>query len=102
MQRSGQVAQKLKTPWRDGTTHRVTSPLDFMQRPLAPAPRPRVLLIRFHGVLPPNAKLRAQVVPAGQADDGGARQVSQAVEPHDPHRWAARGHQSRSTAWLRS
>ena len=26
-------------------------------------PRPRLHLIRFHGVLAPNAKLRAQVVP---------------------------------------
>ena len=28
-----------------------------------PLPRPRLHLIRFHGVLEPNAKLRAQVVP---------------------------------------
>ncbi len=27
-----QVVLKLKTPWRDGTTHLVMSPLDFMQR----------------------------------------------------------------------
>ncbi|MFN9187655.1 MAG: transposase [Betaproteobacteria bacterium] len=29
---AGQVELKLKTPWRDGTTHRVMSPLEFMQR----------------------------------------------------------------------
>ena len=29
---AGQVVLKLKTPWRDGTTHLVMSPLDFMQR----------------------------------------------------------------------
>jgi Putative transposase len=29
----GQVELKLKTPWRDGTMHLVTSPLEFMQRP---------------------------------------------------------------------
>ena len=29
---AGQVALKLKTPWRDGTTHLVMSPLEFMQR----------------------------------------------------------------------
>jgi Putative transposase/Transposase zinc-binding domain len=28
----GQVELKLKTPWRDGTTHHVMSPLEFMQR----------------------------------------------------------------------
>jgi len=34
-----------------------------MQRLAALVPRPRLHLIRFHGVLAPNAKLRAQVVP---------------------------------------
>jgi hypothetical protein len=48
---SGQVELKLKTPWRDGTTHHVMSPLEFMQRLAALVPRPRLHLIRFHGVL---------------------------------------------------
>ena len=54
---------KLKTAWRDGTTHLVMSPLEFMQRLTALVPRPRLHLIRFHGVPAPNAKLRALVVP---------------------------------------
>ncbi|MFN8934647.1 MAG: transposase [Pseudomonadota bacterium] len=29
---AGQVELKLKTPWRDGTTHLVMSPLEFRQR----------------------------------------------------------------------
>ena len=29
---AGQVEIKLKTPWRDGTTHLVMSPLEFLQR----------------------------------------------------------------------
>lgn len=36
-----------------------------MQRLAALVPRPRLYLIRFHGVLVPNAKLRARVVPQG-------------------------------------
>jgi hypothetical protein len=60
---AGQVVLKLKTPWRDGTTHLVMSPLEFMQRLAALVPRPRLHLIRFHGVLAPNVKLRALVVP---------------------------------------
>jgi hypothetical protein len=60
---AGQVVLKLKTPWRDGTTHLVMSPLEFMQRLAALVPRPRRHLIRFHGVLAPNAKRRALVVP---------------------------------------
>ena len=60
---AGQVVLKLKTAWRDGTTHLVMSPLEFMQWLAALVPRPRLHLIRFHGVLAPNAKLRALVVP---------------------------------------
>ena len=60
---AGQVELKLKTPWRDGTTHLVMSPLEFMQRLAALVPRPRLHLIRFHGVLAPNARLRPLVVP---------------------------------------
>ena len=62
---AGQVELELKTPWRDGTTHLVMSPLEFMQRLAALVPWPRLHLIRYHGVLAPNAKLRAQVVPQG-------------------------------------
>ena len=55
---------QLKSPYRDGTTHIVLSPLEFMQRLAALVPRPRLHLIRFHGVLAPNAKLRAEIVPS--------------------------------------
>ena len=54
---------KLKTPWRDGTTHLIMSPLESMQPLAAVVPRPRLHLIRFHGVLAPNSKLRSLVVP---------------------------------------
>ena len=37
------------------------SPREFMQRLAAPVPRPH--LIRFHGVLAPDAGLRAAIVP---------------------------------------
>ena len=39
-------------------------PLEFMERLAALVPRPRLHLIRFHGVLAPNAKLRSKIVPA--------------------------------------
>ena len=42
---AGQVELKLKTPWRDGTTHLVMSPLEFMQRLAALVPRPWLHLI---------------------------------------------------------
>ena len=49
--RAGQVVLQLKRAYRDGTTHIVMSPLQFMQCLAALVPRPRLHLIRFHGVL---------------------------------------------------
>ena len=37
---AGQVELKPKTPWRDGTTHLVMSPMEFMQRLAALVPQP--------------------------------------------------------------
>jgi hypothetical protein len=59
----GQVVLRLKSPYRDGTTHIVMQPQEFMQRLAALVPRPRLHLIRFHGVLAPHAKLRAAIIP---------------------------------------
>ena len=65
---AGNLVLQLKSPWRDGTTHLRMTPLEFMQRLAALVPRPRLHLTRFHGVLAPNARLRAAVVP-GPAQD---------------------------------
>jgi hypothetical protein len=65
---TGQVVLKLKTPYRDGTTEIVMQPLEFMQRLAALVPRPRLHLIRFHGVLAPHAKLRSAIVPKAAAE----------------------------------
>jgi hypothetical protein len=54
---------QLKSAWRAGTTHIKMPPLEFMQRLAALVPRPRLHLNRFHGVLAPNAGLRAAIVP---------------------------------------
>jgi Putative transposase len=74
---AGQVVLRLKTPWRDGTTHVVMSPLEFMQRLAALVPRPRLHLIRYHGVLAPNAKLRARVVGRGPQAAGASARAGQ-------------------------
>lgn len=76
---AGQVELELKTPWREGTTHLVMSPLEFMQRLAALVPRPRLHLIRCHGVLAPNAKLRPLVVPQDPP-----AQTQAATEPAAP------------------
>ena len=64
MTRNGRVRYELKTPWRNGTTHVIFGPLDFISRLVALVPRPRVNLTRFHGVFAPNSKYRVQITPA--------------------------------------
>jgi hypothetical protein len=54
----------LKTPWRNGTTHVIFEPLDFISRLVSLVPQPRVNLTRFHGIFAPNSKYRALVTPA--------------------------------------
>jgi hypothetical protein len=60
----GNVRYQLKTPYRDGTTHVIFEPLDFIARLAALVPKPRINLTRFHGVFAPNSKHRALVTPA--------------------------------------
>ena len=61
---NGQVRYELKTPYRDGTTHVIFQPLDFIAKLAALVPKPRVNLTRFHGVFAPNSQHRVQVTPA--------------------------------------
>ena len=59
----GQVVYKLKTAYRNETTHIVLDPLDFLSRLASLIPRPRVHLTRFHGVFAPHFKYRSLIVP---------------------------------------
>jgi hypothetical protein len=59
----GQVTYKFKQPLRNGSTHVVLDPLDFIARLAALVPRPRLNLTRFHEVFAPNCKYRPHVVP---------------------------------------
>jgi len=61
---NGNVRYQLKTPYRDGTTHVIFEPLDFIARLAALVPRPRVNFTRFHGVFAPNSKHRVLVTKA--------------------------------------
>ena len=53
----GQVVYRFKQPFRDGTTHLVLDPLDFMARLAALVARPRLNLTRTHSVFASNCKL---------------------------------------------
>jgi len=59
----GHLAYRLKTRWRDGTTHIVMERRELLER-LAPLiPPPRAHQVRYHGVLAPCASGRDRVVP---------------------------------------
>jgi hypothetical protein len=60
----GKVRYELKTPYRDGTTHVIFEPVDFIAKLAALVPKPRINLTRFHGVFASNSKHRALVTPA--------------------------------------
>jgi hypothetical protein len=47
----GRVLYRLKRRWRDGTTHVLFEPVDFLGRLAALVPPPRAHLVRYHGVL---------------------------------------------------
>lgn len=59
----GRLRYWFKPAWRNGTTHAIFEPLEFMAKLAALVPTPRAHLVRFHGLLAPAAKWRAAVVP---------------------------------------
>ncbi len=91
---TGKVRYELKTPFRNGTTHVIFEPLDFIARQAALVPKPRVNLTRFHGVFAPNSKHRALITPAGRGK--GSKQANKEgddrsfAERHMAMTWAQR------------
>jgi hypothetical protein len=86
---AGQVEFELETPWRDGTTHRVMSPLEFMQRLAALVPRPRLHLVRY------NACGAVAVGTAGMQGWYGGASRTQAAQPALQQRRQAGGTECR-------
>jgi hypothetical protein len=70
----GQVRCALKTPYRDGTTHVIFEPEDFIARLVALVPKPRAHLTRYHGVFAPASPERARIVPGARAAASRARE----------------------------
>jgi len=94
-QRPWLTTAELKTPYRDGTTHDIFEPVDFIAKLAALVPKPRVNLTRFHGVFAPNSKHRALVTPAkrgkGSKPKGAEGQEEQTpVQRHAAMTWAQR------------
>ncbi len=59
----GKIQYELKNPFRNGTTHILFTPVDFLSKLAALVPRPRHNLVRYHGIFAPNSKMRKLIVP---------------------------------------
>ena len=90
----GKVRYQLKTPYRDGTTHVIFEPLDFLSRLAALVPKPRVNLTRYHGVFAPNSQQRTLVTPARRGRGNKAKapgpEAAQPVASRGAMSWAQR------------
>jgi len=102
---AGRVRQVLYRPPRptpDGRTLLVLSPLDFLAALARLIPPPRVHRHRYHGVLAPNARLRARVV--AMADANGDEQPSPTAPVPDSDQAPAAGphaHPAARSRWAR-
>jgi hypothetical protein len=87
----GLVVYALKHPFRNGTTHVLFEPLDFIARLAALVPRPRTHLVRYHGLFAPNAKHRHLIVDSQSSPPalGHGEQASESL-PTAPMTWMQR------------
>ena len=74
----GRLALRLKTRWRDGTTHILMQRHELLERLVPLIPPPRAHQVRYHGVLAPCASARKRIVP-------GPRPASEPSGPGRPH-----------------
>jgi len=56
----GRLSYQLKTPWKNGTTHVIFEPLEFMAWVAALVPVPRGNMVYYYGVIAPAAKWRGE------------------------------------------
>lgn len=87
------ISYELKTPYKNGTTHVLFEPLDFIARLAALVPKPRVHLTRFHGVFAPNSKYRSEVTSQAQGKQNKSEGVNDKREVNEPRKamnWAMR------------
>jgi hypothetical protein len=69
LEHDGNIMYELKTPYNDGTSHILFSPMEFIEKLIAIIPPPRLNLIRYHGRLAPHASGRAAILPEPPLED---------------------------------
>ncbi len=88
--REGNIRYELKTPYRNGTTHVVFEPLDFISKLAALIPAPRVNLTRFHGVFAPNSRYRSGIVTQSSHRKFAEKEARTESEKRGARAWASR------------
>ena len=63
----GTLTLRLKTRWRDGTTHVLMERSELIERLVPLIPPPRAHQVRYHDVLAPSASMRDRIVPQPMA-----------------------------------
>jgi hypothetical protein len=58
----GKVKLRLKTAWRDGTSHLLLSPHEFLEKLAAIIPPPKSHLVRWGGVFAANSPFREKII----------------------------------------
>jgi len=58
----GNLIYKLKSPWRNGTTHVLLSPQELLEKLTAVIPPPRAHMVKYSGVFAPHHRLRKQII----------------------------------------
>ena len=86
----GNIRYELKTPYRNGTTHMVFEPLDFISKLAALVPSPRVNLTRFHGIFAPNSHHRAVIINKASDNKLLDKTIQTAAEKRGAMTWAVR------------
>jgi Putative transposase len=77
------LVYRLPKPAPDGRTELRLTPLELLERLARLIPPPRIHRHRYHGVLAPNAKLRAAVVAIGRPDvEAPEAEFADPVPPH--------------------
>ncbi|MDO8479692.1 MAG: hypothetical protein Q7W02_26555 [Candidatus Rokubacteria bacterium] len=90
----GRVLVTLKAAWRDGTTHVLFEPIEFLEKLAALTPRPAINLLLYHAALAPHARWGSQVVGYGRTVAGDSDAGHGAAGPRDaggqrpPRSWA--------------
>jgi hypothetical protein len=80
--RNGKLALRLKSRWRDGTTHILMERSELIERLVPLIPPPRAHQVRYHGALAPSASMRDRIVPGQPVHPPGC-ELTRRV-PHSP------------------